>query len=149
MQQRHIPTWLKNKRPTWCQLLFHFTSYVFNMFRTLIYPSSGAYDTANREQNDRCDNSTVQSQSPDDGYIKYGQSFLFLIWEKWQLAPNTWLKSSWCVKNLDIKQYTSNTTFIVWSLYVSTLYRAIIRPSLESIQWLLRTCWDPNYGYKT
>ena len=31
-----------NKRPTWCQFLFYFTSYVLNMFRTLIYPSSGA-----------------------------------------------------------------------------------------------------------
>jgi len=30
---------LKNKRPTWCHLLFYFTSYVLNMFRTLIYPS--------------------------------------------------------------------------------------------------------------
>ena len=37
---------LKNKRPTWCHLLFYFTSYVFNMFRTLIYPSSGACDCA-------------------------------------------------------------------------------------------------------
>jgi len=35
---------LKNKRPTWCHLLFYFTSYVFNKFRTLIYPSSGACD---------------------------------------------------------------------------------------------------------
>ena len=34
----------KNKIPTWCHLLFYFTSYVLNMFRTLIYPSSGAYD---------------------------------------------------------------------------------------------------------
>jgi len=33
---------LKNKRPTWCHLLFYFTSYVLNMFRALIYPSSGA-----------------------------------------------------------------------------------------------------------
>jgi len=37
---------LKNKRPTWCHLLFYFTSYVLNMFRTLIYPSSGACDFA-------------------------------------------------------------------------------------------------------
>ena len=36
--------WLKNKRPTWCHLLFYFTSYVLNMFRTLIYPSPGACD---------------------------------------------------------------------------------------------------------
>jgi len=37
--------WLKNnKRPTWCHLLFYFTCYVLNMFRTLIYPSSGACD---------------------------------------------------------------------------------------------------------
>ena len=35
---------LKNKRPTWCHLLFYFTSYVLNVFRTLIYPSSGACD---------------------------------------------------------------------------------------------------------
>ena len=35
---------LKNKRPTWCHLLFYFTSYVLNMFRTLIYPSLGACD---------------------------------------------------------------------------------------------------------
>ena len=35
---------MKNKRPTWCHLLFYFTSYVLNMFRTLIYPSSGACD---------------------------------------------------------------------------------------------------------
>ena len=35
---------MKNKRPTWCHLLFYFTSYVLNMFRTLICPSSGACD---------------------------------------------------------------------------------------------------------
>ena len=35
---------LKNKRPAWCHLLFYFTSNVLNMFRTLIYPSSGACD---------------------------------------------------------------------------------------------------------
>ena len=35
---------VKNKRPTWCHLLFYFTSYVLNMFWTLIYPSSGACD---------------------------------------------------------------------------------------------------------
>ena len=35
---------VKNKRPTWCHLLFYFTFYVLNMFRTLIYPTSGACD---------------------------------------------------------------------------------------------------------
>ena len=35
---------LKNERPTWYHLLFYFTSYVLNMFRTLIYPSSGICD---------------------------------------------------------------------------------------------------------
>jgi len=35
---------LKNERPTSCHLLFYFASYVLNMFRTLIYPSSGACD---------------------------------------------------------------------------------------------------------
>ena len=35
---------LKNKRPIWCHLLFYFTSYVLNMFRTFIQPPSGACD---------------------------------------------------------------------------------------------------------
>jgi len=36
--------WYLNKRPTWRHLLFYFTSYVVNMFQTLIYLSSGACD---------------------------------------------------------------------------------------------------------
>ena len=36
--------YLKNKRPTWCHLLFYFASYVCNMFQTLIRPSSGTCD---------------------------------------------------------------------------------------------------------
>ena len=43
-QFRRFSVTLKNKRPTWCHLLFYFTSYVLNMFRTLIYPSSGSCD---------------------------------------------------------------------------------------------------------
>ena len=43
-EQKHFFEKLKNKRPTWCHLLFYFTSYVLNMFRTLMYPSSGACD---------------------------------------------------------------------------------------------------------
>ena len=31
-------------RTTWCHFLFYFTYYVLNMFRTLIFPSSGACD---------------------------------------------------------------------------------------------------------
>ena len=31
-----------NEKPTWCHLLFYFTYYALNMFRTLMYPSSGA-----------------------------------------------------------------------------------------------------------
>jgi len=34
-------------------LLFYFTSYVINMFRTLIYPSSGACDYSVIQQNSR------------------------------------------------------------------------------------------------
>jgi len=37
-------TALMNKRTAWCHLLFYFISYVVNMFRTLIYPSSGTCD---------------------------------------------------------------------------------------------------------
>jgi len=39
-----LHSYLKNKRPTWCHSLFYFTSYVLNMFRTLIYPPSGPCD---------------------------------------------------------------------------------------------------------
>ena len=108
---------LKNERPTWCHLLSYFTSYVLNVFRTLIYPSSGACDwvvelphrsscsqfvmcwrfgaagcrwcsfcrlkpekraplktsrtksPTHNEQDDRCCNSSTQSQAPEDGYI--------------------------------------------------------------------------------
>jgi len=40
---------------------------MLNMFRTLIYPSSGS--SIFTEQNDQCGNSTAQSQAPDGGYI--------------------------------------------------------------------------------
>ena len=49
------------------------------MFRTLIYPSSGARDSVDElphlsscsvtEQDDRCGNSSTELQAPDDGYI--------------------------------------------------------------------------------
>jgi len=35
---------LTNEKPTWCHLLFYFTYYALNMFRTLIYRSSEACD---------------------------------------------------------------------------------------------------------
>jgi len=35
---------LQAEASAWCHLLFYFTSYVLNMFRTLIYPSSGPCD---------------------------------------------------------------------------------------------------------
>ena len=44
MNWSHIELSWRIKRPTWCHLLFYFTCYVLNMFRTLIYPSSGACD---------------------------------------------------------------------------------------------------------
>ena len=134
IQLRHHETWsrtisghyfkLKNKRPTWCHLLFYFTSYVLNMFRTLICPSSGACDcavelphrslcsrldvcwwfgatqtqphqianTTNREQNDRCGNSTAQSQAPDDGHITYLLTYLLhgaeSFLSRWLLAAS-------------------------------------------------------------
>jgi len=73
-------------------LVIFFTSHVLNMFRTLIYPSSGACDCAvemlhpatriplqpnhtespthiEPRTHNQCGNSTAQSQAPDDGYI--------------------------------------------------------------------------------
>jgi len=63
------------------------------MLRTLIYPSPGACDfavelphhsnpaapnlqhTTNREQNNRCGNSTAKSQAPDYGYFNVRNMF--------------------------------------------------------------------------
>ena len=52
---------LKSKRPTWCHLLFYFTSYVLKMFRTLIYPSSGAW-VVSVLQAEACNTDTTQTQ---------------------------------------------------------------------------------------
>ena len=41
---------MKNEKPIWCHLLFYFTSYVLNMFQTLIYPSLGACDCVDELQ---------------------------------------------------------------------------------------------------
>jgi len=35
---------MKNKKPTRCHLLFYYISYRLNMFRALLWPSSGARD---------------------------------------------------------------------------------------------------------
>ena len=91
---RHIRL-LTNERPTWCHLLFYFTYYALNMFRTLIYPSSGwssasacktnttkyqpqqkLQHTTNWEQDDRCCNSSTLSQAPEDGYINLSYGVL-------------------------------------------------------------------------
>jgi len=45
-------------------LLFNFTSYVLNMFRTLIYPSSGACDCVDElphHQASACNTDTTQN----------------------------------------------------------------------------------------
>ena len=44
LKDLNIKLKLTNEKPTWCHLLYYFTSYALNMFRTLIYPSSGACD---------------------------------------------------------------------------------------------------------
>jgi len=40
---------LKNKRPTWCHLLFYFTSYVLNMFRTLSWSTTSCASACNTD----------------------------------------------------------------------------------------------------
>ena len=96
LRSQSINLTVEEKKTKLMSLAIYFTSYILNMFRILIYPSSGAWDCAvelphrsfslqhghyskpavpnlqhktNREQNDRCGNSTAQSQAPDDGYI--------------------------------------------------------------------------------
>jgi len=47
-----------------------------------------------------------------------------------------------------IEQFLSNTSrFIVCEATCFGPYMTIIRPSYESSQEMLATCWDPNYVY--
>ena len=44
LQRVEIAYYMNNKKLTICHLLFYYTSYRLNMFRALLYPSSGARD---------------------------------------------------------------------------------------------------------
>ena len=44
---------LTNEKPTWYHLLVYFTYYALNMFRTLIYPSSGACNCVDEQHSRR------------------------------------------------------------------------------------------------
>jgi len=50
-------------------LKFYFTSYVLNMFRALIHPSSGACDFSIVSPHWSCGDKIEKSQAPDDGCI--------------------------------------------------------------------------------
>jgi len=74
---------LKNERQTWCHLLFYFTSYVLNMFRTLIYPSSGACDcvielphrcVAGWSTASACNTGTIQNQPHQSSNIQRNEN---------------------------------------------------------------------------
>jgi len=45
-----------------------------------------------------------------------------------------------------MKQFSSNTSyFILCEATYFGPYMTIIKPSYESSQYMLATCWDPNY----
>ena len=54
---------LKNKRPIWCHLLFYFTSYMLNMFRTLIYLSYISNINSNTHRTKNNTNNVVIQQN--------------------------------------------------------------------------------------
>jgi len=59
---------------------------------------------------------------------------------------NVWSRFSFITRI--IKQFSSNTLcFIVSEATCFGPYMIIIRPSYESSQEMLATCWDPNYVY--
>ena len=49
---------------------FYFTSFMLNMFRTLIHPSSGACDFSIVSPHNQCGDTIEKSQAPDDGCMK-------------------------------------------------------------------------------
>ena len=121
-------TLVENKRPTWCHLLFYFTSYMLNIFRTLIYPSSGPCDCSVELPHwsycswfDQCGNSTEQSKGPDDGYINVRNMWAYKEWNKIEsYIKLVFYSSTITMMHCPINIRLQHLIIVVWFFLIST-----------------------------
>ena len=98
----------------WCHLLFYFTSYVLNMFRTLIYPSSAARDCA-VEPSPHQISSTQSTENKTTNVVIQQHSCTLLMMDI--LIPETcWAHKKWNKIASDIKLvfYFSTNCLVIW-----------------------------------
>ena len=100
---------MKNERPTWCHVLFYFTSYVLNMFRILIYPSSGAFDSV-VELPHRSPRSQSENKTTDVVIQQHSRKLLMI---DILMSETCWAHNKWNKIASDIKlvfHSSTNTT---------------------------------------
>ena len=143
---------LKNERPTWCLLLYYFTSYVLNMFRTLIYLSSGACDySVELPQAEACNTDTTPTQPHRNSNthrtknnttnVVIQQNSRKLLMMDILMSETYWAQKKWNKIASDVKLvfYSSTITALVFSLRPLTTqkgfnFRSVkVGPILETV----------------
>ena len=104
---------LKNKRPTWCHLLFYFTSYIFNMFRILIYPSSGACNTGTTQTQPHQISNIQRTENKTTDVVIQQHSRKLLMMDI-LISETSWVHKKWNKIASDIKLvfYSSTITMM-------------------------------------
>ena len=105
---------MKNERPTWWHLLFYFTSYVLNMFRTLIYRFAGwscvsAWKTSTT-QNQPHQISNTQRAENKTTYVVIQQHSRKLLVMDILMSETCWAHKKWNKIASDIKLVIHSST---------------------------------------
>ena len=128
---------LKNKRPTWCHLLFYFTTYVLNMFRTLIYPSSGAWDSVVE-----LPHRWFCSVKTTDVVIQQHSHKLLIM--DILMSETCWVHKKWNKIASDIKLIFYSSTIKMMYGPINTKYEVIkLRSLFIGTGWF--SFWKPGY----
>jgi len=116
---------VENKRPTWCHLLFYFTSYMLNMFQTLIYPSSEAYD--------------YSAELPHWSCVLGSMCVVVLVWLGWSgihVAGWSLLHGYHSKPTTQKQQHTSNQEHMTSLVIEQNSHKLLMMAILMS-----KTCW--------
>jgi len=116
---------LKNKRPTWCHLLFYFTSYVLNMFQTLIYPSSEACNTDTTPTQPHR-NSTIRRTKNNTTNVVIQQNSRKLLMMDILMSETCWAHKKWNKIASDIKLVFYSSTLTMMHGPINIRWRKII-----------------------
>ena len=111
---------MKNKRPTWCHLLFYFTSYVLNMFRTLIYCASACNTVTTPTQPHR--NSNTHRTKNNTTNVVIQQNSRKLLMKDILMSETCWAHKKWYKILSDIKLafYYSTITMMQGPINISS-----------------------------